>query len=141
MIKALANLLLLALLAASACTGARGHMKFSELHYPASMSASLYAKNEAVLQKDRNLKVVEKFTYEKRFWGILYSWVRLSGSADVDAAMNQAIQKAKGDGMINVRVVESTCSLNYFLAIPFMVLPITPGCVNATIEGEIVKVK
>jgi len=141
MSRVLLRIFSLTLLCICACTGARGHLKFKELQYPASMSASLYAKNDTVLYKGRNLQVVQKFTYEKRFWGIFYSWVRLSGSADVDTAMNQAIQKAKGDGMINVRVVESTCSFNYYIGIPFMLLPFTPGCVNAAIEGEIVKVK
>lgn len=125
----------------SACAGARGHMKFSDLRYPASMSSSLYNRNDAVLVKDRNLKVVDKFSYEKRFWGIFYSWVRLSGSSDIDAAMNQAIEKAKGDGMVNVRITEASCSFNTYMAIPFTLIPLTPGCVNTTIEGEIVKVR
>ncbi len=125
----------------AACTGARGHMKFSDLRYPASMSASLYNRNEAVLVKDKNLKVVEKFSYEKRFWGILYSWVRLSGSGDVDSAMNEAIAKAHGDGIVNVRVTEASCSFNTYMAIPFTLIPLTPGCVNAKVEGEIVKVR
>lgn len=123
------------------CTGASGHMKFSDLQYPASLSPALYSKNDTVLLKDRGLQVVGKFSYEKRFWGIFYSWIRLSGSSDVDQAMNEAIQKAHGHGMINVNVTESTCGYNIGFGLLFTLVPLVPGCVNTVIEGEIVKAR
>lgn len=123
------------------CTGASGHMKFSDLQYPASLSPALYSKNDTVLLKDRGLQVVGKFNYEKRFWGIFYSWIKLSGSSDVDQAMNEAIRNAHGHGMINVHVTESTCGYNIGIGLLFTLVPIAPGCVNTVIEGDIVKAR
>lgn len=126
----------------TACSvGARGHLKFSEAKYPISLSPALYDQNETVLVKDKQLSVVGKFKYEKRFWGIMYSWVRLSGSDDVDLAINDAIKDKQGVGMINLAVTTNGCLSNYILTFPLSILPIIPGCTDAIIEGDIVKLR
>ena len=75
--------------------GARGHLKFSEAKDPISLSPALYDQYDNVLIKDKQLNVVGKFKYEKRFWGLMYSWVRISESKDVDEAINDAIEKTR----------------------------------------------
>lgn len=130
------------LISLSACAvGARGHLKFSEAEYPISLSPALYDQNGNVLVKDKQLNVVGKFKYEKRFWGIMYSWVRLSGSSDVDAAINNAIKEKQGVGLINLAVTTDGCASNSAMTFPVSILPIIPGCTNAIIEGDIVKLK
>lgn len=130
------------LISLSACSvGARGHITLSETKYPVSLSPALYDQNDNVLVKGKQLNVVGKFKYEKRFWGLMYSWVRISGSTDVDAAINDAIEKQHGVGLINLAVTTDGCLSNSLMTFPFSILPVIPGCTNTTIEGDIVNLK
>lgn len=130
------------LISVSACTvGARGHLKFTEAKYPISLSPALYDQNDNVLLKGKQLNVVGKFKYEKRFWGLSYAWVRLSGSKDVDEAINAAIAKNQGVGLINMSITTDGCLLNSMMTFPFSILPIMPGCTDTVIEGDIVGMK
>jgi hypothetical protein len=130
------------LISLSSCAvGARGHLTFSEAKYPVSLSPALYDQNDNVLVKDKQLRVVGKFRYEKRFWGVMYSWVRLSGSNDVDAALNKAIEQNQGVGVINLSVTTDGCVSNSVVTFPISILPIIPGCTDAMIEGDIVKLR
>lgn len=130
------------LISQSACSvGARGHLKFSEAKYPVSLSPALYDQNNNVLIKGKQLKVVGKFKHEKRFWGLMYSWVRITGSEDVDEAINRAIKNKKGVGLINLAVTTDGCLSNSLMTFPFSILPIIPGCTDAIIEGDIVKLR
>ena len=126
----------------SGCTvGARGHLKFSEAKYPISLSPALYDQNDNVLIKGKQLNVVGKFKYEKRFWGISYAWIRMSGSKDVDEAINNASAKNQGVGLINLSITTDGCLSNSMMTFPFSILPIIPGCTNTVIEGDIVGMK
>lgn len=130
------------LISLSACTvGARGHLKFSEAKYPISMSPALYDQNDNVLVKGKQLNVVGKFKYEKRFWGLAYGWMRISGSKDVDQAINDAIQKEKGVGLINLAITTDGCLSNSIVGFPFGILPVMPGCTDTIIEGDIVNLR
>ena len=120
------------------CAGARGHLKFEKLKYPVSMSAFIYGEEKNVLQQDKDLKILGPFHYEKTFWGMTYSFVKLSDSADIDESINKAIQEKNGDAMINLQVQVSGCAINSFQLI-FGILPFWPGCTNAVIDGEVVK--
>lgn len=130
------------LISVSACTvGARGHLKFTEAKFPISLSPALYDQNDNVLLKGKQLNVVGKFKYEKRFWGLSYAWLRLSGSKDVDEAINAAIAKNQGVGLINMSITTDGCLLNSMMTFPFSILPIMPGCTDTVIEGDIVGMK
>lgn len=121
------------------CAGAKGNMTFDDLKYPASMSAFIYGNNNETLVKGDNLDVVGDFKYEKKFWGILYSMVPLSSDKDIVEAINRKIDEAGGEGLINLSVTAENCAFNSFPLLSL--LPIMPGCLNVTIEGEIVKAK
>ncbi len=126
----------------SSCTvGARGHLNFSEAKYPISLSPALYDQNDNVLIKDKQLTVIGKFNHEKWFWGVMYSWIRISGSKDVDEAINVAIEKKHGVGLINLSVTTDGCLSNTLMTFPFSILPVIPGCTVAIIEGDIVSLK
>ena len=135
-------ILVAVLISLSACTvGARGHLNFADAKYPISLSPALYDQNDNVLLKGKQLNVVGKFKYEKRFWGITYAWIRMSGSKDVDEAINDSIEKNKGVGLINLSLTTDGCLSNSLMTWPFSILPIIPGCTNTIIEGDIVSLK
>lgn len=119
--------------------GGRGSLTFDGLKHPASMSAFLYDKDNKTAAKDKELTVLDKFSYEKKFWGLLYSTIPLSSDKDVVEAINKKVEEAGGDGIINLSVTASNCAFNSFPILSL--LPIMPGCVNAVVEGEIVKLK
>ncbi len=130
------------LISLSACSvGARGHLNFADAKYPISLSPALYDQNDNVLVKGKQLNVVGQFKYEKRFWGLMYSWVRLSGSKEVDEAINDAIAKKQGVGLINLAITTDGCVSNSIMTFPLSILPIIPGCTDTIIEGDIVSLK
>lgn len=130
---------------ATGCAGGRKSITFQNLQYPVSMSSSLYGPHNEVLVKDKELTTLDTFNYEKKYWGVLYSFVPISGEGDVAEEINKKIKEKGGDGMVNLRVESKSCGWNFatpLLPVPFLsinLLPVTPGCTNAKIQGEIVK--
>lgn len=122
-----------------ACSGSRATIRFENLKYPCSTSAFLYGPNQEILVKGKDLKTVGFFQYEKKYWGILWSALRLSDSKDVMQKMNQEIINKNGEGIINLTVVAETHKINN--VIPLNVLPIWPGATNVKFYGEIVRRK
>ena len=112
-------------------------MRFDELKYPASMSAYLYGPNNELLAKDRELQVIEPFSYKTRFWGTFYSLVPLTGTKDVSKEVNKKIEASGGDGIINVKVTAKPGFLTQFH--PLTLLPFWPSFTEVLMEGEIVK--
>ena len=119
------------------CAGGRGYLRFEALKYPASTSPYLYGRGGDVVQENRGLTTVGKFSAEKTFWGMAYSLVRLSDDADIVEEANQAIQKAGGEGKINLRISADACALAGIPILP--VLPFWPACTIAKLEADIVK--
>lgn len=121
----------------SSCAGGRGYLRFESLEYPASTSPYLYGRSGQVVVEGKELSIVGKFTMEKKFWGMVYSLVRLSDDADVSLAANQAIKTAGGDGMINLTITTDACFLTGIPILP--ILPFWPACTIANITADIVK--
>jgi len=117
--------------------GSRGNVRFNELKYPASMSAYLYGPNNELLAKDRELQVVEQFSYKVNFWGTLYSLVSLTGVKDVSKEINNKIEYSGADGIINMKVISKPGILTHFH--PLTLIPFWPSYTEVLIEGEIVK--
>ena len=117
--------------------GSKGRITFDELKYPASMSAYLYSPNNELLAKDRELRVIDRFSYKMNFWGTLYSFVQLTGAKDVGQEVNKIIEASGGDGIINVKVTAKPGFLT--LSHPLTLLPFWPSNTEVFIEGEIVK--
>jgi hypothetical protein len=92
-------------------------MKFDELRYPASMSSYLYGPNNELLAKDRELRVINRFSGEYDYWGTFYSLMPLTGTKDIGEEINKAIEEAGGEGIVNVKVMSETNSLDEF---PFL---------------------
>lgn len=119
------------------CSGSRIGIKLEKAEVPVSMSAFLYDADGRVLAKNKDLKVLGQFEYEKRFWGILWSQVKISDDTDVSEAINAQVKAKGGEGLINLLVESDYCAIS---VIPFLgLLPIWPGCTKAKFQGEIVK--
>jgi hypothetical protein len=118
------------------CSGGRAAIKLEKAQVPVSLSSFLYSEDGKVLAKNKDLKVLGKFEYEKRFWGILWSQVRLSDDDDVAEAINQQVKAKGGEGIVSLFVESDYCGIN---AVPFLgILPIWPGCTKAKFQGDIV---
>jgi len=119
------------------CAGSRATIKLEKSVFPVSMSAFLFDANGNVLVKTRDLKVVGNFEYQKRFWGIFWSYGNFSDDSDISEAINKEIQAKNGDGLINFTVESDWCLIN---TIPILgMLPFWPGCTIAKIKAEIIK--
>lgn len=138
MIKPSSIIVIWCLCLLAGCAGGRGKITFDNLKYPASMSAFIYGDGNEMLSKG-DLRVLDTFRYEKRFWGIFWSGIPLSSEKGIAEAINRKVEDAGGEGVINLAVTTSTCGINSLPLLSF--LPVLPGCVNVKVEGEIVKTK
>lgn len=120
------------------CAGARGKVRFDTLEHPASMSGYLYGPDDRALSP-RSLQVVGQFERRERMWGLMYSWIPLTGSVDLSQEINREVERAGGEGVINLSVTTDGCALNYIPAVSL--LPLWPGCADVTVAGEIVRRK
>lgn len=128
---------LVLLIAFAACGGARGTVAFDTLKYPVSSSAFVYAPDGQPITLGPMLQPVGVLDEDVRLWGILYSWIPLTGTKDVSELINARIAAAHGEGVINLALAVSNCGINY---IPFLNwLPIYPGCTYVHITGQIVR--
>lgn len=122
------------------CAGARGSISMDASNYPVSMSAYLYDKDYKILAKDKELAVIDKFTYQKTAWGIFWNIIPLTKNDDVADAMNKKANELKADGMVNFRVTVAPCfTNNYFYWTYLDFIPLVPGCADLTIEGDFVR--
>jgi len=122
----------------SGCAGARGSLTFDQLAYPASMSPYLVDRTGRS-RSPGELEVVGRVKVEKKFWGMLYSWIPLTGRHDASQGINQQVRAVSGDGVVNLTVVSDWCGLNHIPLLP--AIPLWPGCADVSILGKIVKIK
>lgn len=115
----------------------KGAIEFKSLTYPASMSGYLYSPDGKILSVGNGLKSISRFSYEKRYWNVVYSLVQLSNSNDYVDAMNSAIKAVAGDGMVYVDFTVEQGALNNFILLNL--LPVWPTNSTITIQGDIVK--
>jgi hypothetical protein len=120
------------------CAGGRGDVRFDSLRYPVSMSGYVYGpKNRAL--SPRSLEVVSEFEHEGRLWGVLFSWLPVSGDLDLSDEINNDVEAAGGEGVINLSVKSEGCVLNYIPGLSL--IPMWPGCADVTVAGQVVKRK
>ncbi len=128
--------LFLVMVMAAGCAGAQFTLDAKSAAYPLSMSPTVPGPDGALLRIGAGLEKVGDFTFKKRAWGLLYSAIALS-DMDVSSSANTQIKAAAGDAIVNLELVSlEHCVLNYLF--PFSILPIWPGCQNATYRGDIV---
>lgn len=118
------------------CGSASGTFKFDSLRYPASMSAFVHGPDGSMVNKG-DLRVIGRVVVEERFWGIVYGWVDITGDVDIGDRLNEQIKAKGGDAVINLTATAAHCSMNNIFLLNW--LPVWPGCVNAGIEGQVVR--
>lgn len=122
-----------------ACAGGKATVKFDKLKYPVSMSAFAFDKDGKVLVKNKHLETLGTFELKQRSWTTFYSLISLSDLSEMPDGINTEIEKAKGQGAINLVVSSDNCGWNY---LPYLsIIPFYPGCSLVTITGEVVRKK
>jgi hypothetical protein len=135
-------ILLYSLLLLSGCSSSKGALSFNTLKYPTSMSAFLYDKNHNLVMKGRELDSINSFKYKKTFWNVAYGLIPLSDDQSISDALNEIVEKYKGDGIINLTITieQGTANKIYsFLMYLPSYIPILPGSARITVSGEVVK--
>lgn len=124
--------------ATTGCAGARVAVTAERSRFPISMSDAVRDRS-GELYGPPSLKRLADFSVESTKIGILYSAVAPGSPLDISDAVNAQVTAAQGEAIINlsVTVSEGCALLNSFPVLN--ALPIWPGCVPITIEGEIVR--
>jgi hypothetical protein len=124
--------------ATTGCAGARVAVTAERSRFPISMSDAVRDTSGA-LYGPPSLQRVGSFSVESTKIGILYSGVAPGSPLDISDAVNTQVTAAQGEAIINLSltVSEGCAFLNSFPVLN--ALPLWPGCVPITIEGEIVR--
>ena len=133
---ALVTLGLLAVLCAS-CAGANASVVANEARYPISMSPVVRDKGGQLLER-AHLQRVGRLSASSTKFAVGYSLV-VPRTYDISEEVNAQVAAVGGEAVVNVsvRAGDGCGILNMF---PFLnALPIWPGCVPVTVEGDIVK--
>lgn len=117
------------------CAGSRAKIRFDRLEYPVSTSAYVAVGNKVVV-RDEKTTVKSEVVVTKRFWGILYSFVRLSDGDELIEKLNQEIRLHGGRAVVNFTVESEACAMNSVIILSL--LPFYPGCTIVTFRGEVV---
>ena len=119
------------------CAGASSFVRFEDVQYPVSLSAFLYDAEGQPVYPGQRLEKVGTIEYEKTIWASGYGHVEFSYYTDPGGIINEQVQGAQGDGVINLVIATEPCALNAFLVFSF--IPFWPGCASVSISGDIVK--
>ena len=121
----------------SGCGGSRAKYKFSKSVHPISMSSSLLDENGKNVSEKNGLTVISSFEFTRREWTIFWTLIPLTRSSWIDKKINEEVQQKNGKGVINLEMHSDLCAFNVFPL--FSVLPIMPGCIKTTFNGDIVR--
>ena len=124
------------------CTGARTEVRFEKTRYPISMSAWVPDETGRPLGPD-DLEVLGKLELKARRWSLVYRSVPLGGPIDLSEDINAAIEEAGGEAVVNLDVQSGLPFFPDLLPGGFLLhwLPVWPGSVIGTIDGDIVRRK
>ena len=124
--------------ATTGCAGARVDVTAARSRFPISMSDAVRDRS-GELYGPPSLQRLADFSVESTKIGILYSAVAPGSPLDISDAVNTQVTAAQGEAIINLSVtVSEGCA--FLNSVPLLnALPIWPGCVPITIEGEIVR--
>lgn len=114
-------------------------VKMSEVKKPISFSPVIRLNNKIYI-KNENLQTKVHFDREFTYWGILYTFVPLSGSSEAVSAMNNSLSAYQADGMVNFKISAEGCGLNGLTGAVLGILPFMPGCVNVRYEADLVAI-
>ena len=119
-------------------SGSRTTLVMRKAKYPVSMSRAVRDENGALVRL-KKIKRVGIFETEFSAWSILYGSIPFSAKTDISEQINRQVENVGGDAVTNVLVTVNNCKIN---EVPFFsLLPIWPGCLDAKVQGTIIKVR
>ncbi len=107
-------------------------MNGAELRHPVSFSRSFVASDGSVHEPTAAEKVA-RFERTWTHWGMLYDSIGLSADADLSAILNEEIEQANGDGIVNLTVKAKGTGFSWLVSL----LIIVPERVKVTVEGDV----
>ena len=131
---ALVVILIFSLSGLSCASGSKTRITLSEAKVPVSMSRSVRDESGAIV-KLKDLDKLGKFESTLLSWSIFYEVIPLFTEKDISKDINEQVQKAKGEALVNTTIETRACSL---ISIPILsVLPFWPTCSITTVSAEI----
>ncbi|MBL8021776.1 MAG: hypothetical protein JNM27_19035 [Leptospirales bacterium] len=133
-------LLITSLITSSCMVGGKGTATFNQVRYPISGNTTFLKEDGTKHKSPANVKSLAKLDAHKYYWALVYGLVSLTGEYDLGPDINDAVEKAGGNAVINAKLVNSQCPSNYLVAV-LGILPFIPGCSSVSLEGDIVKLE
>jgi hypothetical protein len=122
------------------CAGACNTIKADGAKFDVSLSRAIRDSSGTIIPSER-LEEVGTYHKEANGWAIFWSALPLN-SIDISNSINDQVEKAGGNAIINLSVTARNSFLNSFLKWPpFSMFPICPGYSVVNFTGKIVKIK
>lgn len=118
------------------CAGGRSNLRFDDTRYPVSLSPTVLGSDGVVLLPARR-EVVGKLEIETKVYGLLWAAVPLTPNKDLSTQVNDQIERAGGQAVVNLRVTSRQCGLNS--AWVLSTVPLWPGCSKVFVQGDIIR--
>jgi hypothetical protein len=129
-------LLFVATIAAGGCAGGRSNLRFEDTRYPISLSPTVLGSDGGLLLPAQR-EVVGKLEIETKVYGVMWAAVPLTPNKDLSAKVNDAVARAGGQAVVNLRVTSRQCGLNHAWVIS--TVPLWPGCSHVFVQGDIIR--
>ncbi len=122
------------------CAGARPQITFHSAMVPVSMSSVVLGREGQPLAPEDQIPL-GRFTAEKKGWAMFYSFLPLN-STDFSEELNSQVAAVKGDAVVNleVAIMNSSCFPLHLIQYT-QILPIFIGCVDVSLEGDIIQAR
>ncbi|MBX7082688.1 MAG: hypothetical protein K1X88_26010 [Nannocystaceae bacterium] len=127
---------LAAIALSSGCAGGRSNLRFDDTRYPVSLSPTVLGSDGMVLVPARR-EIVGKLEIETKVYGLLWAAVPLTPNKNLSDQVNDQIERAGGQAVVNLRVTSRQCGLNS--AWVLSTVPLWPGCSRVFVQGEIIR--
>lgn len=135
-ICALTSISCVALALVGGCAGGRSNLRFDDTRYPVSLSPTVLGSDGVVLLP-AGREVVGKLEIETKVYGLLWAAVPLTPNKDLSTQVNEQIEQAGGQAVVNLRVTSRQCGLNS--AWVLSTVPLWPGCSKVFVQGDIIR--
>ncbi len=123
---------------AAGCAGARPQIRFDTAKVPVSMSKTVLGRDGRPLGVQEQFPV-GRFTAKRTGYAVAYSFAQVS-PFDFSEELNRQVGEVKGDAVVNLQVSTEKSGCTCLNIMPFIqALPIYPGCVEVSLEGDIIR--
>ena len=118
------------------CAGGKCYVTAQELRQPASLTSALFDSAGNVVIPDENQKVGH-FSFQWRNWSMGWKHIPLSPpSRDISGLLAKEIEARDGNGIVNLKIAVTSDAHG----IAASALPLIPGYITVSVEGDVVNV-